>query len=205
MLPVQKKGYSGVAIWSKIKPVSSQVGFIDDCDMIDDEGRILTIEFEDFNVINTYVPNAGQGLKRIEWKCDEWNKCLMQHIWHLESKKPVIWGGDLNVARSELDLARPKQNWNKTPGYTEREQLSFESIVKSEAGELVDAYRLKHATECGYTYYSYRFGCRGKNLGWRLDYFMVSDKLVHRIHDCTVRSEIYGASDHLPLVLFLKR
>ena len=198
-----QKGYAGTAVWSKIKPVSVQYGFPDDYETSDDEGRLITLEMQDFYLINAYVPNAGNGLKRMDFKLG-WNESMRQLLWELEKKKPVIWAGDLNVALSERDLARPKSNWNKTAGYTEREINSFHHQITQADKKFVDAFRQFHPDEEAYTYYSYRFQCRQKNIGWRLDYFMVSSQLADRVESCDIRNEVYGPSDHVPSVLCLK-
>lgn len=145
-----KKGYSGVAIWSKVKPINVSYGFPNDKSyMEDDEGRLMTIEFPRFYLINCYVPNAGQGLKRMDMKM-KWNVSMKKYLWVLEKEKPVVWAGDLNVALTEKDLARPKSNWNKTPGYTEKEIDSFNDIIKSDNAEFVDVWRNLHPEDNGY-------------------------------------------------------
>jgi len=132
-----------------------------------------------------------------------------QDVWvlslHIDKKKPVIWTGDLNVAPTAIDLGNPKTNWNKTAGYTEAETTAFAKILNSsgddDAGKFVDIWRKLHPNDHHYTYFSFRFNCRAKGIGWRLDMFVLSDRILDRVRMCEIRSEIYGASDHCPIVL----
>ncbi|KAI1795893.1 Endonuclease/exonuclease/phosphatase [Ganoderma leucocontextum] len=202
-----KKTYAGTAILSKVKPLSVTYDLPDHLDKSAVKGRIVTLEFESCYVIGTYVTNAGTGLKTLDAK-KEWNEHFEVYIRDLDRKKPVIWAGDLNVAPTALDLANPKTNWNKTPGYTEAETSSFARILNAEgedadARKFVDVWRQRHPDLRHYTYFSYRFNCREKGLGWRLDMFVVSERLEERVRMCEIRSEIYGASDHCPIVLEL--
>ncbi|TFK91014.1 hypothetical protein K466DRAFT_634413, partial [Polyporus arcularius HHB13444] len=202
-----KKTYSGTAILSKIQPLSVDYTLPGHPDASAVKGRIVTLEFESCYLIGTYVVNAGTGLKTLDAK-KEWNKHFELYIRELDKKKPVIWTGDLNVAPTALDLANPKTNWNKTPGYTEAETSSFARILNTsgeepEAPKFVDVWRKLHPDLRHYTYFSYRFNCREKGLGWRLDTFVVSERLEERVKMCEIRSEIYGASDHCPVVLEL--
>ncbi|EED79041.1 predicted protein [Postia placenta Mad-698-R] len=178
------------------------------------KGRILTLEFSNYYLIGTYVVNAGQGLKTLEAK-KEWNVHFTKYMRELDMRKPVIWTGDLNVAPTELDLANPKTNWNKTPGYTEVETSAFARILNPSSaaasdaasqddaapGKFVDVWRKLHPDDRHYTYFSYRFNCRMKGIGWRLDMFVVSERIEERVKMCEIRSEIYGASDHCPVAL----
>ncbi|KAI0721107.1 Endonuclease/exonuclease/phosphatase [Cerioporus squamosus] len=193
-----KKTYSGTAILSKVQPLSVDYTLPGHPDASAVKGRIVTLEFESCYLIGTYVVNAGTGLKTLHAK-KEWNKHFEMYIRELDRKKPVIWTGDLNVAPTALDLANPKTNWNKTPGYTEAETSSFARILNTAGDEpnapkFVDVWRKLHPDLRHYTYFSYRFNCRDKGLGWRLDTFVVSERLEERI---------YGASDHCPVVLEL--
>jgi len=165
------------------------------------KGRLITLEFPNCYLISTYVVNAGVELKTLNAK-NEWNLHFSKYIADLDKKKPVIWTGDLNVAPTELDLANPKRNWNKTPGYTEVETTAFRNILDApDKSKLVDVWRKFHPTDRQYTYFSYRFNCRMKGIGWRLDMFVISERVVDRVKMCEIRSEIYGASDHCPVVL----
>ncbi|KAI0807326.1 Endonuclease/exonuclease/phosphatase [Fomes fomentarius] len=206
-----KKTYSGTAILSKVKPLSVDYTLPGHPDAAAVKGRIVTLEFESCYLVGTYVVNAGTGLKTLDAK-KEWNEHFEAYIRVLDQKKPVIWTGDLNVAPTAIDLANPKTNWNKTPGYTEAETSSFARILNTgesaeshdpEAGKFVDVWRKLHPDLRHYTYFSYRFNCREKGLGWRLDMFVVSERLEDRVKMCEIRSEIYGASDHCPVVLEL--
>ncbi|KAF7294794.1 DNA-(apurinic or apyrimidinic site) lyase [Mycena indigotica] len=215
-----KKTYSGTAILSKIKPLSvtTTLPGHPDPDLV--KGRIITLEFENSYVVGTYVVNAGQDLKTLEQK-KEWNVHFTTYIRDLDKRKPVIWTGDLNVAPTDLDLSNGKKNWNKSPGYTEAETTAFKNILEppsevADSNKFVDVWRQRHPDERQYTYFSYRFNCRLKGLGWRLDMFVLSERIADRvkmvwypllwlhslsIFQCEIRSEIYGASDHCPLVM----
>ncbi|KAF7363609.1 DNA-(apurinic or apyrimidinic site) lyase [Mycena sanguinolenta] len=180
-----KKTYSGTAILSKHKPLSVTTTLPGHPDPTYVKGRIITLEFENSYVVGTYTVNAGTNLKTLDEK-KEWNKHFETYIRDLDKTKPVIWTGDLNVAPTEIDLANAKSNWNKTPGYTEAETTSFKNILDPPES---------------YTYFSYRFNCREKGIGWRLDMFVLSERIADRVKMCEIRSEIYGASDHCPLVM----
>ncbi|KAF8643865.1 hypothetical protein AX16_008881 [Volvariella volvacea WC 439] len=207
-----KKSYGGIAILSKLKPLSVSMTLPGHPDPESVKGRIITLEFENTYVVGTYVVNAGTGLKTLDAK-KEWNVHFTKYIRELDQKKPVIWTGDLNVAPTEIDLANAKSNWNKTPGYTEAETSAFRQILegskdgnegkpeKLSEPQFVDVWRQSHPSERGYTYFSYRFNCREKGLGWRLDMFVLSRSLVDRVQMCEIRGEIYGASDHCPIVM----
>ncbi|KAJ3065287.1 hypothetical protein HK102_007938, partial [Quaeritorhiza haematococci] len=197
-----KKGYSGVAVFSKTKPLKDTYGI--GISEFDDEGRTITLEYEDFFLIACYIPNAGSKLERLDYKV-RYNAAMEAYIRGLEKKKPIIWTGDLNVAHKEIDLARPKTN-QKSAGFTPEERADFERILNKNSPPLIDTWRHLHPDQPnGYTYYSYRFQCRVKGIGWRLDYFVVSEKLMPRVVDSVIRSEAYGASDHVPIVLVLKK
>ncbi|PIL23983.1 hypothetical protein GSI_13734 [Ganoderma sinense ZZ0214-1] len=202
-----KKTYAGTGVLSKIEPLSVTYDLPGHPDKSAVKGRIVTLEFESCYVVGTYVTNAGTGLKTLDAK-KEWNEHFEVYIRDLDTRKHVIWSGDLNVAPTALDLANPKTNWNKTPGYTEAETNSFARILNTkgedaDAGKFVDVWRQRHPDLRHYTYFSYRFNCREKGLGWRLDMFVVSERLGERVRMCEIRSEIYGASDHCPVVLEL--
>ncbi|KAJ3877292.1 Endonuclease/exonuclease/phosphatase [Lentinula edodes] len=200
-----KKGYSGTAILSKHQPLSVDYTLPGHPDASSVKGRIITLEFENHYVIGTYVPNAGTELKNLNEK-NEWNLHFTKYIRDLDKVKPVIWTGDLNVAPTEIDLCNAKRNWNKTPGYTEAETTAYRNILnppESEADvpKFIDVWRKLHPEDKHFTYFSYRFNCRQKGIGWRLDMFVLSERLVDRVKMCEIRSEIYGASDHCPLTM----
>ncbi|KAJ7444905.1 Endonuclease/exonuclease/phosphatase [Mycena latifolia] len=201
-----KKTYSGTAILSKHKPLSVTTTLPGHPDPEHVKGRIVTLEFENCFVVGTYTVNAGTDLKTLDEK-KEWNTHFEAYIRDLDKQKPVIWTGDLNVAPTELDLANPKTNWNKTAGYTEAETTAFKNILDPpptaapDAKKFVDVWRRLHPTDKQYTYFSYRFQCRAKGIGWRLDMFVLSERIADRVKMCEIRSEIYGASDHCPLVM----
>ncbi|KAH9946126.1 Endonuclease/exonuclease/phosphatase [Epithele typhae] len=203
-----KKTYSGTAILSKIEPLSVDYTLPGHPDPSSVKGRIVTLEFETCYLVGTYVVNAGVGLKTLDAK-KVWNTHFETYIRALDAKKAVIWTGDLNVAPTELDLANPKTNWNKTPGYTEAETRAYGRVLNApesdahdaSAPRFVDVWRARHPGRRHYTYFSYRFSCREKGLGWRLDMFVVSDRLMKRVKACSIRSEVYGASDHCPIML----
>ncbi|KAI0032273.1 Endonuclease/exonuclease/phosphatase [Vararia minispora EC-137] len=205
-----KKTYSGTAILSKHEPLSVDKTLPGHPDPDSVKGRIITLEFEDYYIIGTYTVNAGEKLKTLDAK-RLWNEHFEVYVRDLDKKKPVIWGGDLNVAPTAegngvpFHLANPKPNWNKTPGYTEAETSSFARILNPPdaegAGKFVDIWRAKHPIDRHYTYFSYRFNCRMKGIGWRLDMFVLSDRIAERVKMCEIRSDIYGASDHCPVTM----
>ncbi|KAJ0405348.1 hypothetical protein ATCC90586_008161 [Pythium insidiosum] len=195
-----KKGYSGTAIFSKIKPLSVKDEIIVEGDAPEDEGRFLALEFATFWLVHTYVPNAGQKLDRLSYRTEKWDKAMLRMLKDLEASKPVVWCGDLNVAHQEIDIHDPKGNRNKSPGFTDAERDSFGEIL---ASGFVDTYRHLHPEQQQYTYWSYRFNARAKNKGWRLDYFVVSQSLLARVRQSFVRDAITG-SDHVPIGLELR-
>ncbi|ORZ37713.1 Endonuclease/exonuclease/phosphatase [Catenaria anguillulae PL171] len=203
-----KRGYAGTAVLSKVEPISSTLGLPDGSD---NEGRVITLEFNTWYLVATYVMNAGQGLKRLDEKM-QWNAKLRTYVKELDQCKPVVWCGDLNVAHCEGDLARPKTN-AKTAGFTPTERADFSSTLASV--NLRDVWRDQHPDPCQqFTYFSYRFQCRAKRIGWRLDYFVVSARLLEGseadvdvdvdLGQCTIRDDMYGMSDHVPVVLTLR-
>lgn len=192
-----KKGYSGVAILSKNEPIKVTTGI--GVDEHDQEGRVIACEFEDFIMVNVYVPNSGSGLKRLDYR-QEWDQAFAKYLKKLRKKKPIVVTGDFNVAHQAIDLARPKPNYNKTSGYTQAEIDGFDGILKV---GLVDSFRLLYPEEVKYSFWSIRFGARAKNVGWRIDYFLVDKKLEEQIKDATIDNDIMG-SDHCPVNLMLK-
>ncbi len=192
-----KKGYSGTAILSKVEPVNVSYG-IDDPDH-DNEGRVICAEFEEFFLVNVYVPNSGSELGRLDYR-QKWDAQFLAYLKNLEKKKPVVVCGDFNVAHKAIDLARPKQNYNKAAGYMQEEIDGMEAFT---GNGLVDTYRYFHPEEVKYSWWSYRAGARGKNVGWRIDYFLVSEKFLPYVKDAFILNEIMG-SDHCPVGIELK-
>jgi exodeoxyribonuclease-3 len=193
----EQKGYSGTAVLSRLKPLrhSLDIGVAEH----DQEGRVITLEFESFYLVNVYVPNAGQELKRLDYR-KEWDLQFLGHLRKLDAEKPVILTGDLNVAHEPKDLARPEENYNKTAGYTQVEIDGFKNLLGL---GLVDTYRKFNPDRVQYTYWSMRFRAREKNLGWRIDYFLVSQRLLARVKEAFILDEVIG-SDHCPVGLILE-
>ncbi len=190
----QKKGYSGTAIFTKHEPLS--VSYDIDAEGHDTEGRSITMEFEDFYLVCEYTPNSQDGLKRLDYRM-EWEDARRDYLKKLDQKKPVILCGDLNVAHQEIDLKNPKTN-RKNPGFSDEERAKFGELL--DAG-FVDSYRYLYPDVTGvYTWWSYRFNARKNNAGWRIDYFVVSDRLKERIKEVTLCTDVYG-SDHCPVML----
>lgn len=190
----EKKGYSSTAILSKHEPleVFNDIGIPEH----DNEGRVITAEFEKFYVITAYVPNSGRGLKRLEYRMS-WDKDLLSFIQELEKKKPVIFCGDLNVAHQQIDIKNAKSNYNKSAGYTQKEIDGFETFLDH---GMTDMFRHFYPEEIKYTYWNQMFSSRAKNVGWRIDYFLCSNSLVPGIKDCQILTDVMG-SDHCPILL----
>ncbi len=195
--PAEKKGYAGTAIFTKRTPKNSENGI--GKEKFNGEGRVITLEFPKFFLVNVYVPNSGRGLSRLSYR-SKWDTEFLKYLKSLKKKKQVIACGDFNVAHKEIDLARPKQNYNKTAGYTQDEIDGFENIL--EAG-FIDIFREMHPEKEEYTYWSYMFNARKKNIGWRVDYFLVSQKLKEKIKSSKILSKVQG-SDHCPVEIILK-
>jgi len=192
-----QKGYAGTAVFTKVKPELVTMGIGAEGD---GEGRTITVEYKGFILVNTYVPNSGQKLDRLPYRIDVWDKAMLAHLKKMEAKgKPVFWCGDLNVAHQEIDLTNPKTN-KKSPGFTQQERDSFSLILKN--GPFIDSWRKLHPTVQEYTFYSYKREARKKNIGWRLDYFVVTAAAVDIVKVIFSRQEVYG-SDHVPLVCCL--
>jgi exodeoxyribonuclease-3 len=187
----EKKGYAGTAIFSKVEPLSVTEGM--GVKEYDQEGRILTAEYDKFYLVNVYVPNAQHELLRLSWK-RKWNAAFLAYLKKLEAKKPVIYCGDLNVAHTEKDIARPKDNV-MNPGFTKEEREDFTTQLN--AG-FIDTWRAQHPDDIKYSWWSYRFNARARNIGWRLDYFVASKKLMPKITDSRIHTDIIG-SDHCPV------
>jgi exodeoxyribonuclease-3 len=192
-----KKGYSGVAILSKEEPISISVDM--GIEEHDDEGRVITAEFQDFFVTNVYVPNSGARLKRLEYR-STWDLAFANYLSNLQKTKPVIVTGDFNVAHAAIDLKNDKSNYNKTSGYTQKEIDGLDAILNT---GLIDTFRTLYPEEVKYSFWSMRFNARKSNAGWRIDYFLVSDSIKSKVKDATIHNEIFG-SDHCPVGLELQ-
>ena len=193
----EKKGYSGTAIFTKEEPISVQYGI--GIEEHDHEGRVITLEFEEFYMITVYTPNSQDELKRLEYRM-RWETDFLLYLKKLEEKKPVIFCGDLNVAHKEIDLKNPKTN-RKNAGFTDEERGKFSELL---AAGFIDTFRHFYPDmENIYSWWSYRFSARAKNAGWRIDYFCVSEALKDRLADANILTDIMG-SDHCPVELDLK-
>jgi exodeoxyribonuclease-3 len=188
-----KSGYSGTAIFCKKEPLKIIYGLED----LDNEGRVITIELEKFYLIHVYTPNSGQTLNRLEWRTTIWDRAFEKWINELQKNKNVIVCGDLNVARFPIDLKNPKTN-TKTAGYTKKERESFEKILKN--CNLIDIYRKLYPEKIEYSYWSFMRKSRERNIGWRIDYFLVSQAIENKIKDNIILTDIFG-SDHAPVKL----
>lgn len=192
----ERKGYSGVTIISKTKPLSISMDIgIEEHDL---EGRVIAAEYEHFILVNVYVPNSGSGLKRLDYRAT-WDLAFGDYLMNLKEQKPVIVTGDFNVAHTSIDLKNDKSNYNKTSGYTQKEIDGLDYILSK---GFKDAWRTLHPEEEKYTFWSMRTRARDTNAGWRIDYFLVDDHLWPRVTDSTIENEIHG-SDHCPLSLYL--
>ena len=192
----EKKGYSGTAIFTKIKPISVKYGM--DIDEHDNEGRMITLEFEDFYLINVYTPNSQRGLARLDYRM-AWEDDFREYVKALDSIKPVIICGDLNVAHKEIDLKNPSSN-RKNAGFTDEERGKMTELLGS---GFIDSFRYFYPDkEDAYTWWSYITRARERNAGWRIDYFVVSEKLKDRMKSVDIHSHIMG-SDHCPVELVI--
>ena len=188
----EKAGYSGTAVLTRRKPLSVTYGFgIADHDT---QGRTITVEFESFFLVNTYVPNSGAELAKLDYR-QTWDEAMLAHLLNLEKKKPVVWCGDMNVALQPIDLANPKSNYNKSAGYTQKEIDGLTKILK--AG-FTDTFRHFHPETVKYSWWSARFNSRAKNVGWRIDYFIVSNSILSNVSEAFILNEVEG-SDHCPV------
>lgn len=186
-----KKGYSGTAIFSKIKPINVYYDF--DVEKHNDEGRVITLEFDEFFLVNAYVPNSKEGLLRLDYRM-EWEDELRNHLLKLDKIKPVVYCGDLNVAHNEIDLKNPKSN-RKNPGFSDEEREKFSQLLDS---GFKDTFRSLYPEKVEYTWWSYRFNSREKNIGWRIDYFVVSNRLMDNVKESSIYRDVLG-SDHCPV------
>ena len=189
----EKKGYSGTAIFTRHKPLHVTYGI--GIDEHDHEGRVITLEMERFFLVTVYTPNSQDELRRLDYRM-QWEDDFLKYIQALDAKKPVIFCGDLNVAHEEIDLKNPKTN-HHNPGFTDEERGKFSTLLK--AG-YTDTFRHLHPEEQTFSWWSYRFHAREKNIGWRIDYFIVSNRLQSLISKADIHTEILG-SDHCPVEL----
>lgn len=193
----EKKGYSGTAIFSKIKPINCTYGM--NIEEHDKEGRVITLEFDDFYMVTVYTPNSKEKLARLDYRM-EWEDCFRNYLKGLDEKKPVIVCGDMNVAHTEIDLKNPKTN-TKNAGFSPEERSKFTELLH--AG-FIDTYRYFYPDKEGiYSWWSYRFKAREKNAGWRIDYFCVSERLKDRLVSADIHTTVMG-SDHCPVELIIK-
>lgn len=193
----KRPGYSGTAIFSKIKPLKVTYGI--GMAKHDEEGRVTTIELDDFFVVNVYVPNSKRELERLPYREKEWDVDFLSYVKKLEKRKPVIFCGDMNVAHAEIDLTYPKENANNH-GFTPQERAGMDNIVK--AG-FVDTFRHFNKDGGQYTWWSPMGGCRQKNIGWRIDYFLISGSLLPKLKEAYILPKVMG-SDHCPVGIELK-
>lgn len=192
-----RAGYSGTAIFSKKEPLNVTYGLKIDDNEYDDEGRVITCEYKKYYLLHVYTPNSGEGLKRLNFRTEIWDKMFIKYINKLQENKPIIICGDLNVSHKEIDIKNSKTNL-KTAGFTIEERNSFDNILKET--KLIDTFRYLNPTEIKYSFWSYKFHAREKNAGWRLDYFLISEKMLKKVKKSDILIEITG-SDHAPIIL----
>lgn len=192
-----RKGYSGTAILSKEDPlnVSYDLGIEEH----DQEGRVVTAEYPFFFLVTVYTPNAGEGLRRLDYR-EAWDTAFREYVTTLQRRKPVIVCGDLNVAHQAIDIARPKDNYNKSAGYTQREIDGFQRLLDE---GFTDTFRHLHPEDVKYTYWNNLFNSRAKNVGWRIDYFLVGKSTLPKVSEAIIHTDIQG-SDHCPVQLTLE-
>lgn len=186
-----KKGYSGTAVFTKHKPLSVTYGL--GIDEHDHEGRVITLEMEIFYLVTVYTPNSQDGLRRLDYRM-RWEDDFQAHLHKLDESKPVIVCGDLNVAHQEIDLKNPKTN-RKNAGFTDEERAKMTQLLEN---GFMDSFRTLYPEQITYSWWSYRFRAREKNAGWRIDYFLLSNRLRDQLSDAKIHTEIYG-SDHCPV------
>ena len=192
----EKKGYSGTAIYTRHQPLNVTYGI--GIDEHDHEGRVITLEMPDFYLVTAYVPNSQDGLRRLDYRM-RWEEAMRAYLLHLDETKPVILCGDLNVAHEEIDLKNPKTN-RRNAGFTDEEREKFSILLSS---GFTDTFRHLYPEQETYSWWSYRFRAREKNAGWRIDYFVISNRLTPRMRDARIHTEIMG-SDHCPVELELE-
>ena len=192
----EKKGYSGTAIYTRHTPLAVTYGI--GIDEHDHEGRVITLEMDDFYIVTCYTPNSQDGLRRLDYRM-KWEADFLDYIKKLDEKKPVILCGDLNVAHQEIDLKNPKTN-RRNAGFTDEERERMTTML---ANGFADTFRTLHPDDVTYSWWSYRFHAREKNAGWRIDYFIVSERLMRRVSGATIHTEVFG-SDHCPVELTIE-
>ena len=191
----EKKGYSGTAIFTRHTPLSVRYGI--GIEAHDHEGRVITLEMPDFYLVTVDTPNAQDGLRRLDYRM-EWERDFRAYLLRLDAQKPVVVCGDMNVAHQEIDLKNPKTN-TRNAGFTDEERSQFTALLNS---GFVDSFRCLHPTDITYSWWSYRFKAREKNVGWRIDYFVVSERLANSMKGASIHTDILG-SDHCPVELVL--
>lgn len=191
----EKKGYSGTAIYTRHEPLSVSYGI--GVDEHDHEGRVITLEMPDFYLVTVYTPNSQDGLRRLDYRM-KWEDDFQAYLCQLDEKKPVIVCGDMNVAHEEIDLKNPKTN-RRNAGFTDEEREKFTALLGQ---GFLDTFRTLYPEQVTYSWWSYRFHAREKNAGWRIDYFVISDRLRSQLKDAKIHTEIFG-SDHCPVELEL--
>ncbi|AEA20845.1 exodeoxyribonuclease III [Prevotella denticola] len=191
-----KKGYSGTAIFTKHKPLNVTYGI--GIDEHDHEGRVITLEMDDFYLVTVYTPNSQDGLRRLDYRM-KWEDDFQAYLHKLDEKKPVVVCGDMNVAHQEIDLKNPKTN-RKNAGFTDEEREKMTQLL---GNGFIDTFRTLYPEQVTYSWWSYRFRARERNTGWRIDYFLISERLRDRLEDAKIHTEIMG-SDHCPVEVDLK-
>lgn len=189
----EKKGYSGTAIYTRKEPLAVTYGI--GIDEHDHEGRVITLEYDKFFLVTVYTPNAQEELRRLDYRMT-WEDAFQAYLHQLDAKKPVIVCGDMNVAHQEIDLKNPKTN-RRSAGFTDEERSKMTQLLNN---GFTDTFRTLHPEQVTYSYWSYRFRAREKNAGWRIDYFLISDRLRPQLKGASIHTEIYG-SDHCPVEL----
>ncbi len=189
----EKKGYSGTAIYTRKEPLAVTYGI--GIDEHDHEGRVITLEYDKFFLVTVYTPNSQEELRRLDYRMT-WEDAFQAYLHQLDAKKPVIVCGDMNVAHQEIDLKNPKTN-RRSAGFTDEERSKMTQLLSN---GFTDTFRTLHPEQVTYTYWSYRFRAREKNAGWRIDYFLISDRLRPQLKGASIHTEIYG-SDHCPVEL----
>ena len=192
----ERKGYSGTAILTKVAPISVSYGIgLPDHDT---EGRVICAEFESFFLVTVYVPNSGSELLRLAYR-QTWDAAFLAYLKNLEASKPVVVCGDFNVAHQSIDLSRPKENYNKAAGYMQEEINGMNAFI---GAGILDSFRVLHPESIKYSWWSYRAGARQKNVGWRIDYFLVSEAFTPKLKEAFILNEVLG-SDHCPVGVVL--
>ncbi len=193
----KRKGYSGTAVFTRKEPLTVSYGI--GIEEHDQEGRVITLEFETFYLVTVYTPNSQDGLKRLDYRMT-WEEAFLSYLKMLEKTKPVIFCGDLNVAHKEIDLKNPSSN-HKNAGFTDEERSCFDRLLQN---GFIDTFRYFYPDKADiYSWWSYRFQARDRNAGWRIDYFIVSESLKEKLEDAVIHTEIYG-SDHCPVELLVQ-